>query len=66
MTVVRLLEAGLPRILSATVGMTFIVDKFTIGNDGRFIAHIRDYRHSQEHRGFQVWSIGPEGYEIIS
>lgn len=65
LTIVKLLPAGLERVLNGQVGMTFIVDKFidTIDNRGR-IAHVIDYRYKGEHR-YQIWSIGPEGYEIV-
>lgn len=70
MRVVRLKEKGLDRVLNGTVGMTFIVDKFTDTVDDRGqMAHVRDYRFRREHwqtsKMYQIWSIGPEGYEEV-
>jgi hypothetical protein len=67
--VVRLVgREGLSRVLEGTVGMTFVVDHFTdtVDNRGQ-IAHVRDYRYSGGplDRPFQIWSIGPEGYERV-
>ena len=61
---------GLRRVLNAVDGMTFIVDKFTDrapGLEGR-VAHVRDYRYSDPGLGreFQIWSIGPDGYDEIT
>jgi len=63
--VVRINEKATVRVLNSMVGMTFIVDHFTdtVDNRGR-IAHVRDYRSLPNER-YHIWSIGPEGYEIV-
>lgn len=65
--VVRLKKEGLDRVLNGTVGMTFIVDRFTDTVDDRgWMAHVRDYRYGRgTDSPYQVWSIGPDGYEEI-
>lgn len=66
MVVVKIVgQEGLARVLSGMVGMTFVVDKFTDGARGR-VAHVRDYRYPNRPGGFQIWSIGAEGYEEIT
>ena len=66
MIFVKLTEAGVPRVLYGTVGLTFIVDHFTEGGAGTRVAHVRDYRFPTEHKDHQIWSIGEDGYEVIS
>lgn len=63
--VARLTRDGLGRVLNGKIGMTFIVDKFTDTTGGKKVAHVRDYRYPGDHYPFQIWSIGPEGYEIL-
>lgn len=67
MTVVKINEYALSRVLDGQIGMTFIVDKFTYRIDNRGqVAHVRDYRYPSKLKGdYQIWSIGPEGYTII-
>lgn len=57
---------GLSRVLDGRIGMTFVVDKFTdtIDNRGR-MAHVRDYRYPTQGNGFQIWSLGPEDYDLL-
>lgn len=65
---VRLKEAGLKRVLNGRAGMTFVVDSFTETLDERGkVAHVRDYRGKDAALGreFQIWSIGPDGYEMV-
>lgn len=61
--VVKINAAGLPRVVDSVVGMTFIVDSFsdTVDDRGK-VAHVRDYRCGYP---YQIWSIGPEGYEVV-
>lgn len=63
--VIKLTEKGLHRVLNGEVGMTFIVDCFTeaLSEKGQ-VAHVRDYR-DPENREYVIWSIGPDGYEIV-
>lgn len=68
MTVVKLTEEGVQRVLQGRAGMTFLVDKFTPSSqaDGREVAHVRDYRFSKDNvRGFQIWSLGPRDYTVV-
>jgi len=70
MTIIKLLPAGRSRVLDGETGMTFVVDSFTDTYDNRGkVAHVRDYRHFKNcatlGRPFQIWSIGPGGYEMI-
>lgn len=72
MIIVKLLEGGLPRVLNGQVGMTFIVDKFSlrIDTNNQMIAHVRDYRYGKDnYRGFQIWTLGDQlvnlAYEVI-
>lgn len=68
MRIVRLTKDGLDRVLNGVVGMTFIVDSFTdtVDNRGQ-MAHVRDYRFGfGKYNAYQIWSIGPEGYEEIT
>lgn len=66
MQVIKLLEKGLPRVLDGEVGMTFVVEATTkrIAGDG-IVAHVRDYRYHNGQNDYQIWSIGPEGYEVV-
>lgn len=66
MVVVKLLIAGVPRVMGGKAGMTFIVDSFTNNPNGK-VVHVRDYRYDliTGGRGYAIWSIGPDGYEII-
>ncbi|MER9652499.1 hypothetical protein NKJ26_03140 [Mesorhizobium sp. M0152] len=66
MIVVKLNASGLHRVLDGKIGMTFIVDAFTESLSGGNIAHVRDYRYPQEGRPWQIWNIGPEGYDILT
>lgn len=67
MLIARLTKDGLDRVLNGVEGMTFIVDEITSYN-GRRTAHVRDYRFKNEILGreFQIWSIGPEGYQLVT
>lgn len=65
MTIVKINEHGAGRVLRGEPGMTFVVDSFTVTGRGN-IAHVRDYRFVTKGRDFQIWSIGPEGYEIVA
>lgn len=57
---------GARRVLDGKDGMTFIVDCFTKRiNSADLIAHVRDYRFDNG-KGYQIWSIGPDGYEVVS
>jgi hypothetical protein len=62
-TVVKLTNTR--RVLGGTVGMTFIVDKFSDSPHGP-VAHVRDYRYHGGHRPFQVWSVPADDYEVIN
>lgn len=66
MIAVNLKRSGLPRVLNGQVGQTFIVDVFsdTIDNRGR-MAHVRDYRYASNQYEYQIWSLGPNDYEIV-
>jgi hypothetical protein len=64
MTVIKLKREGLHRVLKGSEGMTFPVDNFTRSLRGP-VAHVRDYRFSREFKPFQVWSIPPDGYEVV-
>lgn len=65
MVVIKLLKAGCSRVTIPQIGQTFIVDSFTDSPNGK-IAHVRDYRYGlMMDRPYQIWSIGPDGYEII-
>jgi hypothetical protein len=67
-TVVQLLASGVSRVLYGSVGMTFIVHKFTPSSDPLVdlpVAHIRDYRFPDAHNEFTIWSIPAVGYRII-
>lgn len=64
MIIVKLLSAGVPRVLDGIPGMTFMVDEFTPGAEGP-VAHVRDYRFDKSPGGFQIWSIGAKGYQQI-
>lgn len=61
MVVVKLLIAGVPRVMGGKAGMTFIVDSFTTNVYG-LVANVRDYRFGDR---YQIWSISFGGYEII-
>lgn len=63
MDIVRINERGVARVLNGEVGMHFIVDHYTDRVSGGKVAHVRDYRFTKKHEGFQVWSIGDDGYE---
>lgn len=71
MEVVMINDRALDRVMNGQAGMTFVVDMFTynIGDGGR-TAHVRDYRYNNSNavngKLYQIWSIGPEGYEVIS
>ena len=67
MIVIRINEKALSRVMNGQIGMTFIVDEFTDTIDDRGkIAHVRDYRYFNTFgRLYQIWSIDPEGYEVI-
>lgn len=66
MTIVKINKKALDRVMDGIVGMTFIVDKFTDTiNNRRQIAHVRDYRYNNNGCDYQIWSIGPDSYEII-
>lgn len=64
--IARLTPAGVERVLDGAAGMTFIVDAITDGHGGRRIAYVRDYRFKGDYREFQIWSIGPEGYQLVT
>lgn len=69
MKIIKLTKAGVGRVLESVEGMTFIVDSETVRTNGSgSVVHVRDYRYSINplDRPFQIWSIGPEGYEIVS
>ena len=68
MDVVRITEAGIDRVLNGQLGMTFPVDSYTKRlNSEELIAHVRDYRHAESPlRPFQIWSIPPGGYKVIT
>jgi len=61
--VVQLTVHGTDRVLESKAGMTFIVDSFG-GVSGK-VAHVRDYRYPNKFKPYQIWSIQPDGYEII-
>ena len=68
--IARLTKDGTARVLNGEVGMTFIVDEITT-NGLRRIAHVRDYRYprvvnGERHADYQIWSIGPEGYQLVT
>lgn len=63
MTFIKLLAAGIPRVIKGQEGMIFVVDKFTDGISGQ-IAHVRDYRYDGFY-GYAIWSIPADGYEIF-
>jgi len=65
MDIVRINELGVRRVLNGEAGMHFIVDKYTDRVGGGRMAHVRDYRFASKPRGFQVWSIGDEGFEVV-
>lgn len=64
-TAVQINETGCDRVLDGKPGMVFIVDAFTNGARGP-IAHVRDYRYANDSKPFQIWSIGADGYEVVS
>jgi hypothetical protein len=69
MTVARLTKAGATCVLDGEkafeAGMLFVVDNFTSGLMGP-VAHLRDYRYGKDnHKGFQTWSVGADGYEVV-
>jgi hypothetical protein len=66
--IARLTEKGTSRVLNGAAGMTFIVDEITEGVGCRRIAHVRDYRYANKDLGreFQIWSLGPEGYQLVT
>lgn len=67
MTVVKINEIGARRVLNGKAGMSFVVQAFTEATDGRAIAHVKDYRYAcGSGRSYQIWSIGPDGYEVIT
>lgn len=71
LVVVKLLNPE--RVLDGKVGQTFIVDKFTPSSqpskNTRGVAHVRDYRRGDLFGGirrpYQIWSLGPNDYEIV-
>lgn len=64
--VVRPTRMGLRKILDGQEGMVFMVDKFTNGLLGP-VAHVRDYRSGQDsHKGFTIWSLPYDEYEVVS
>lgn len=66
MVVIKLLKAGLPRVLNGEIGITFIVDQLS-GTVGYNVAHIRDYRYSNERKkNYSIWSIPADGYEFVN
>ncbi len=66
MDIVRINAIGVLRVLDGEVGMHFIVDHYTQRVDGGDkVAQVRDYRFADNYRGFQLWSIGTAGYEVV-
>lgn len=68
MKIVKLTRLGTHRVLSSVEGMTFGVDsEFERSNaPGEIVVHVRDYRSPNEHRDWQVWTLGPEDYEVVA
>lgn len=63
--VVVLKKEGLARVLNGKEGMTFVVNRFTVGLRGP-VAHVRDYRYPGDHFPWQVWSLGADEYEVVT
>lgn len=67
MQIVKLTKAGVVRVLSGAVGMTFMVDHWG-GVDDR-CAMVRDYRYGDADgvfgRPFQIWTLAPGDFELI-
>jgi hypothetical protein len=53
------------RVLSAKEGMTFVVDAVTERPNGELVCHVRDYRYDTGSNGYQIWSLGPEHYDVL-
>lgn len=67
MIIIKINKEGCNRVLNGQIGMTFPVDKFTVGVLGP-VAHVRDYRFGPTELravNYQIWSIGADGYEIV-
>jgi hypothetical protein len=71
--VVMVTERGVARVLQGAPRMTFLVEAFTrsggLPEPGRlnyYVAHVRDYRYVSPGRAWQIWSLGPDDYEVVS
>lgn len=62
---VRVTARGVHRVLNGWAGLVLRVDSLTEGLEGRVIVHAQDLRYPNEHRPWQVWSLGPEEYEFL-
>lgn len=62
-TIIKLTKAGEARILDGKEGMTFPLD--TMGGVDDRCAHVRDYRYPGDHFPFQIWTLGPDEFEVI-
>jgi hypothetical protein len=63
---VRLTEDGANRILMGKAGMIFKVDSWTTRSDKKRICHVIDYRFPNgSDAGFQVWTLGVDGFEEL-
>ena len=66
---VKLNMEGTSRVLNGEVGMTFIVDQFTVsaGRPGEYVAHVQDHRYPVGPSGRpQIWSLCPGQYELLA
>lgn len=69
--VVELTANGVHRTLDTRAGLTFLVDSFTVTfqiKSTEYVAHVRDYRYFQpaHARDFQIWSLSPGHYKVVS